>query len=254
MAPAGITTNRASGRPRHFASRLEGLQLRIRDLRRRPVSVFDRTPREPGGALFARSHAVAERLRRQPWRCHVETAKIATFSQRTCSLYPDSFLDASDRIFSRQGLKACHTFARKSARLHVEGEGQDNRWRGDGARHRGVARHRRIGAVIGGIGQSHWRRRGNFVLLRRQQELCSPPENYVYARAPRLTAANTKLSCEIDHNRPRDRRRAARLHEEAKARIAAIAQTSWRPVSRLATPEELCSTPENDQPRVPVHD
>jgi len=113
LAPAGISTNRASGRPRHFASRLEGLQLRIRDLRRRPVSVFDRTPREPGGALFARSHAVAERLRRQPWRCHVETAKIATFSQRTCSLYPDSFLDASDRIFSRQGLKAYHTFARK---------------------------------------------------------------------------------------------------------------------------------------------
>jgi hypothetical protein len=129
--------------------------------------------------------------------------KVGTRLQRACSLNADSFLDASDWIFSRQGLKAYPYACEKNARLHAEGEGQDNRWRGDGARHRGVARHRRIGAVIGGIDQSGWRRRGNCVLLRRQQELCSPPENYVDAGAPRLTVTNTEPSYKIEHSRRR---------------------------------------------------
>jgi hypothetical protein len=38
------------------------------------------------------------------------------------------------------------------------------------------------------------------VLLRRQQELCSPPENYVYAGAPRLSATHTELSYKNEHN------------------------------------------------------
>ena len=63
--------------------------------------------------LFARSqHCPAtETDIRDAAQCWI--AGVATFSHRTCSHDANGFLDASDWIFSRQGLNASHTLARK---------------------------------------------------------------------------------------------------------------------------------------------
>ena len=57
-------------------------------------------------------------------------------------------------------------FRGRNARLHAKGEGEDNRWRGGGARHRGMACDSRVGVVVGVIYQ-----RGLATIT----ELCSTP-------------------------------------------------------------------------------
>ena len=44
-------------------------------------------------------------------------------------------------------------FCGNNAQLHVKGEGEDNRRRGDGARHRGMACNLRVGVAVGRINQ-----------------------------------------------------------------------------------------------------
>ena len=77
--------------------------------------------------------------------CLASTDPRRTFHSHNASYF---LLRLSDRISSRNGLNASHTFCGNNARLHAKGEGEDNRWRGGGARHRGMACRLRIGVAV----------------------------------------------------------------------------------------------------------